>query len=909
MSFAKRLATLALAVSCVISTLSFSSAAAESAIKAVDGCGVTVSAESDGTYIYGIPQKTTPDRAESLFESTVIITSENEWISTGDTLTLYENGVSVETARIIVKGDANGDGIVNAKDIIRIKKFLLDSSAANEKACDVNGDGAVTNDDLACLGTLLCASITSVTLLKGPDKTSYYYGTSFSDKGIILLAEYSDGTISPVCEGFSVEYQSGACISEGDTYVTLNYAGYSFKIDIFAEEPTNTYVLSQYENEIITITDEGEYTFLEKSDNTQIVVDATGSVTLMFVDASCTYTGADATVSILNADDVTITADGSCYIADTSANLTESAVYSDSVPLTLDCTGTLSVDGNSKEGITVSKAALIIENGNYILNTAGNGLQPKGKGTSLVINGGTFDITSGGDGIKNSKTDITINGGDFTIKAGGDGISAETMLTVNGGVFDITTSGGYESDSGNTTSSAWVYEALAEADMPTAQEEYYGLYILSSATYVEIDESNYSTYSSYTTLYDRNSSKGIKSNDTMTLSNATMTLNCLDDGIKSDTSLTVNSGNYTIYSACDGMQADTVLTVNDGTVDITLNGAFYKNSTSGKFKYSNGEYVRTSSDTGGFGGGFGGSSSTTLYALFNSGKGLKAESELYINGGSVTVDGIDDSIHCDGSVYIINGDVNVTTKDDGVHAELAAAIGSLTALNSDPTLIVNSSYEGIEGIYIDFFSGKTVINSSDDGVNAAGDLEASSQYYLSIDGEAQVIVSAEGDGLDANGYMYIYGGETYVFGPVSGGNGIIDYDAKFEVYGGKFIALGNKDMAQTATKATQYVLGFTMSSGSFSAGKYLNVTGADITVKLPKSYSSSMLVLVSSPDFTSGKTYSVSCGGTYTGGTVEYNVCAGGTYSGGSTGASITTSSTYITSNGSISSGGSNRPF
>ena len=111
MSFAKRLAALALTVSCVISTLSFSSAAAESAIKAVDGCGVTVSAESDGTYIYGIPQKTTPDRAESLFESAVIITSENEWVSTGTTLTLYENGVSVEKAQIIVKGDANSDGL------------------------------------------------------------------------------------------------------------------------------------------------------------------------------------------------------------------------------------------------------------------------------------------------------------------------------------------------------------------------------------------------------------------------------------------------------------------------------------------------------------------------------------------------------------------------------------------------------------------------------------------------------------------------------------------------------------------------------------------------------------------------------------------------------------------------------
>lgn len=905
MSITKRLLALGLTLTCVLSASYFSTAAAESAITPVDGCGVTVATDESGTYIYGIPQRTSPDDAEYLFENTVQITSANEWISTGDTLTLYENGSAVETAQIIVKGDANGDGVVNAKDIIRVKKYIAGFDTTSDKACDINADGVVSADDLTALGASFGATLTNVTLLTGPDKTSYFYGASFSSKGIILMAEYSDGTVSPVCGGFAVEYQNGTAIAEGDTYVTVSYAGYSFTVDIIAEEPTNIFVLPQYENEIITITEAGEYTFLEESSNTQIVVNATGSVKLMFIDASCTYTGADATVSILAADDVTITADGSCYIADTSANTTESAIFSDSVPVTLDCEGTLTVDGNSKEGITVSKAAFVIEKGNYILNTEGNGLQPKGKGTSLVINGGTFDITAGGDGIKNSKTDITINGGDFTIVAGGDGISADTTLTVNGGTFDITTSGGYNSDSGNTTSSAWVYEVVAEADMPTTQEEYYGLYILSGSTYVEIDESNYSTYSSYTTLYDRNSTKGIKSNEAMTLANATMTLNCLDDGMKSDTTLTINSGTYTVYSACDGMQADTVLTINDGTVDITLTGAFYQNS-SGKFKYSNGEYVRTSSDNGG---GFGGSSSSsTLYALFNSGKGLKAESEIYINGGKVTIDGIDDTIHSDGSVYIIDGDISVTTMDDGVHAELSVVIGSYND-GCDPQITVNDSYEGVEGIYIDFYSGTTVITSSDDGVNAAGDLEASSQYYLSVDGTAKLIVNAGGDGLDANGYMYIYGGETYVFGPTSGGNGVIDYDSKFTISGGVFMAVGSTSMAQTATTASQYVLGYTMSSGSFSSGTYVNVSGADLTVKLPKSYGSSLLVLVSSPDFVKGGMYSVSYGGSYSGGTVEHNVCSGGTYSGGSTGASITTSSTYITSNGNFNSGGSNRPF
>lgn len=539
------------------------------------------------------------------------------------------------------------------------------------------------------------------------------------------------------------------------------------------------------------------------------------------------------------------------------------------------------------------------------------GIQPKGKGVSFTANGGTFNITAGGDGIKNSKTDIILNGGDYTISAGGDGIQAEASLVISAGTYNITTSGGYQSDSGNSTSSAWVYELLEEADMPTTEEEYYGLYVLSGTTYIEIDDTNYSTYSSYTSLYDRNSTKGIKAGTDMTISNADITLNCLDDGIKADGAFTLNSGSLNIKTACDGIQSDTVLTVNNGTIDITGVGAFYQNNTSGKFKYTNGEYVRTSSDSGGMGNMRPGSSSSssTLYALFNSGKGLKAETELHVNGGDITVNGIDDNVHCDGSVYITNGSLDLTTSDDGIHAELSVSIGSLADSYSAPNITVNDSYEGIEGIYIDINRGACVVHSSDDGINAAGDLEASSAYYLKFNGTAKTYVYAEGDGLDANGYLYVYGGNVYVFGPTSGGNGIIDYDSNFEIQGGTFLAIGNKDMAQTATKASQYVIGYTISSGSFGSGTYVNVSGADITVKLPKSYSSSLLVLVSSPEFSSGNTYKVSYGGSYTGGIVTNNVCEGGTYSGGTTGASITTGSTLITSNGNMSSGGHNRPF
>ena len=912
MSIAKRFTAVVCSAACILSLTFTHVAGAQTAIAPVDGCGVSVVTSSDKTLVYGIPQRTSPSGAEHLFNGDVSFTTNNGFVASGDTLSVYENGIVTETATVVITGDANCDGTVNGKDIIRITHYLNDpSTLIDEYAADADLDGDIDTDDTYTISDKIIADPIETVLLKGPEKTTYYVSQKFSADGMILMQTYTNGDKYAVCDGFVTEYQNGDCISGSDTYVTVSYGDFTTQIAI-SISTSNVYVLSEYVDEVITISASGEYIFVDKSENTQIVVDADGcDVDLVFAEADMTFTGDGAAVSLLAANSVTLTTtEGTSYISDTSANTVESAIYSE-VPLTLKGDGILNVSGNSSEGITVSKTSFLIDGGKYVISAKGNGIQPKGKGVTFTANNAEFDITAGKDGIKNSKTDIVLNGGVYNINATGDGIQAETSLTITGGTYNITTSGGYQSDSGNSASSAWVYELLEEADMPATEEEYYGLYILSGSTYIEIDDTNYSTYSSYTSLYDRNSTKGIKAGTDMTVSNSNIILNCLDDGIKADGAFTLNGGTVNIKTACDGIQSDTVLTVNSGTVDITGVGAFYQNNTSGKFKYSNGEYVRTSSDSGGMGNMRPGtsSSSSTLYALFNSGKGLKAETELYINGGDISIIGIDDNVHCDGYVYITNGNLDLSTSDDGVHAELSVVIGSLTDTASAPNITVNSSYEGIEGIYIDINSGTSVVNSSDDGINAAGDLEASSAYYLKFNGTCNAYVYAEGDGLDANGYLYVYGGNVYVFGPTGGGNGIIDYDSNFEIEGGTFLAVGNKDMAQTATKASQYVIGYTVSSGSFGNGTYVNVSGADITVKLPKSYSSSLLVLVSSPEFSSGNTYSVSYGGSYTGGTITNNVCQGGTYSGGTTGASVTTGSTLITSNGNMSSGGSNRPF
>ena len=51
-----------------------------------------------------------------------------------------------------LKGDVNGDGAVNNKDVMALFTYLSGSDAAvNEEMTDVNGDGHVNNKDVTYL--------------------------------------------------------------------------------------------------------------------------------------------------------------------------------------------------------------------------------------------------------------------------------------------------------------------------------------------------------------------------------------------------------------------------------------------------------------------------------------------------------------------------------------------------------------------------------------------------------------------------------------------------------------------------------------------------------------------------------------------------------------------------------------
>ena len=70
-------------------------------------------------------------------------------VGTGDTVTIG-NGVTSGKYRVVVKGDANGDGRISAVDYVKIKNYIMSSSSLSgsyKEAADVNKDGRISAVD------------------------------------------------------------------------------------------------------------------------------------------------------------------------------------------------------------------------------------------------------------------------------------------------------------------------------------------------------------------------------------------------------------------------------------------------------------------------------------------------------------------------------------------------------------------------------------------------------------------------------------------------------------------------------------------------------------------------------------------------------------------------------------------
>ena len=214
------------------------------------------------------------------------------------------------------------------------------------------------------------------------------------------------------------------------------------------------------------------------------------------------------------------------------------------------------------------------------------------------------------------------------------------------------------------------------------------------------------------------------------------------DGIKStstDTAtdksyglVTINGGTIDINSYADGISAEQDFVMNGGDLNIyTYQGSGFTGSASG------GTWNAPGGPGGREPGGMGMDGNANKVDI--SAKGIKAvglydesgttyqsKGNITINGGNITIDSSDDSLHCAGDMAVLGGIIKLSSADDGIHSDNKLTIGQGSADTFDDVQIyIPKCYEGVEGVYIYQNSGSVYIVSGDDGYNAAGGADGS----------------------------------------------------------------------------------------------------------------------------------------------------------------------------------------
>lgn len=230
----------------------------------------------------------------------------------------------------------------------------------------------------------------------------------------------------------------------------------------------------------------------------------------------------------------------------------------------------------------------------------------------------------------------------------------------------------------------------------------------------------------------------------------------------------------------------------------------------------------------------------------------EANYSLVITGGRYELNSNSDAISSKGNLFVSDGKITLSSGDDGVHAEYLTKI-------TGGEIEIARSYEGIEGAAVEIYGGKISLISSDDGINAAnGDL-SSYDYHIYVGG-GELLVNAQGDGVDSNGWMIMAGGTLVIYGPTRGGNGALDTDKGFLLKGGTLLAVGASGMVETPSSSSkQYYISVNVPSGQIG-GTEISITqnGKTLLENIPpKSYQS---VIISLPAFEKGKTYTVTVG-------------------------------------------------
>ena len=340
---------------------------------------------------------------------------------------------------------------------------------------------------------------------------------------------------------------------------------------------------------------------------------------------------------------------------------------------------------------------------------------------------------------------------------------------------------------------------------------------------------------------------GIKAGDNMYINGGIINVEVSADGgkaINGDADVVINGGRTTVIATGNGTwEADETLTYGGDTkaaAGIGSDANFYMNG---------GELYAKATGSGG--------------------KGVKADLEGYITGGKIR-------IITEGGLYYSNGSTeshNYTGNTDNLPAAYTSSPKGMKIGYKDDTvtptetygvlkisggdIVIRTSGNNAEGMEskgtLDITGGTLLVYAHDDAINSTGD--------LTISGGTTVAVGTNNDAIDANGNMYLKGGTIIACGANGAEAGIdINEQKKLYITGGYIFAIGGRVDGNLGS-STQ---GIITATGSVSANSSISVSNSSKTLFTftmpPVSYSGSNVMIISTPDLSSGSTYTLTAG-------------------------------------------------
>ncbi|MBR0181425.1 MAG: carbohydrate-binding domain-containing protein [Prevotella sp.] len=352
-------------------------------------------------------------------------------------------------------------------------------------------------------------------------------------------------------------------------------------------------------------------------------------------------------------------------------------------------------------------------------------------------------------------------------------------------------------------------------------------------------------------------------------------------------------------SSGNGIRGNDAVIVTGGVINVNVTGTADKGiSTDGEVRIDGGRTTIMTS------GGYEYDEDDKDYSACS---GIKADSIVNINGGELNIKstGIGGKgINCDDKININDGVIRIITtgkrqKDSkgSVSPKGIKADGNITIKGGQTQIRLEGTGDGTEALEskgeIHIEAGTLECYSYDDAINSKGNLY--------IDGGYVYARATNNDGIDSNMNLYINGGVVIAEGgqqPECGIDAAEGYSAF--INGGTVIAVGG-GLQAISSSSKQASIAVNASLGTTIG--VLSGSTAILGYKLPTSNSGTAL-MISSPSFKSGSSYTLRAGAEISGGTSFYSLTTGCTIGSGSQSVDVTASTSIGSSMGGGMGGG-----